>query len=204
MDKTNKITYGFKKLYYATVSEVQGESGVAVEYGTPVLMPGASSINLSALVDKILIPADDDPEYATLYDNKGYEGDVVIYNVPDSFLTDCLGMTIDGDTVVENKDGKPTPFALLFEFSGDVHVKRHVMYRCTASKPAVASQTKGDGTTANQVTMTITATPAKDTGNIKRTCGKAESEVYTKWYTTVPLSGGTAAAASTETEEGNN
>ena len=189
MDK-NKITYGLKNLHYATITETVNDEGITVEYGTPTAMRGAANINLSANVEKTAVAADDDPEYAVLEDNKGYEGDLTIYEAEDSFLTDCLGMTIDGDTVVENKDDKSSPFALLFEFDGDAAKKRHVMYRCTATKPAVASQTKGDGTTVNQATMTISATPAKDTGNIKRSCARKDSEVYSKWFDAVPLSGG--------------
>ena len=184
--KVNKITYGLKNVYYAPITS---EDANGVEYGTPVRLPGAASISLPKNVDKILIAADDDPEYATLVDNKGYDGDLSLYNVPDSYLTDCLGMTIDSDTIVENRDDKPKPFALMFEFDGDALKKRHVLYRCMGIKPDVASQTKGDGTTANQVTLSISATPAKDTGDIKRTCKQGDSEVYTKWFTAVQTSG---------------
>lgn len=187
----NKITYGLKNVYYVPITEESDVTGIKVTYGTPVNMPGAASISLPKNAEKILIAADDDPEYATVYDNKGYEGDYVGYDVPDSFLTDCLGMKIDGDTIVENKDDKPKPFAFLFEFDGDKLKKRHILYRCTATNPDIASQTKGNGVTANQVTLKLSATPAKDTGDIKRTCMQSESEVYTKWFESVPLSGGT-------------
>lgn len=186
MDKTNKVTYGLKNVYYAPITS---EDATKVEYGTPVRLPGAGSISLPKNVDKILIPADDDPEYAIIYDNKGYEGDLVLYDVPDSYLTDCLGMKVEGDTVVENKDDRPKPFALLFEFDGDALKKRHVLYRCIGIKPDVASQTKGGGITANQVSLGISATPAKDTGNIKRTCKQSDSDVYTNWFTTVQTTG---------------
>lgn len=186
MNKTNKITYGLKNVYYAPITKEDAES---VTYTSPVRLPGAASISLPKNVDKILIAADDDPEYATLVDNKGYDGDLTLYDVPDSYLTDCLGMTVDGDTIVENKDDAPKPFALLFEFSGDALKKRHVLYRCMGTKPDVASQTKGDGIQANQVTLSISATPAKDTGDIKRTCRQSENAVYTKWFEEVQTSG---------------
>ncbi len=186
MDKVNKITYGLKNVYYAPITS---EDVDKVEYGTPVRMPGAASISLPKNVEKILIPADDDPEYATVVDNKGYDGDLTLYDVPESYLVDCLGMKVEGDTVVENKDDKPKPFALLFEFDGDALKKRHVLYRCMGTKPDIASQTKGDGTTANQVALSVSATPAKDTGNIKRTCKQSDSTVYTNWFTTVQTSG---------------
>ena len=189
MDKENKINYGLKNVYYAKVTETQTEDGVTVEYGTPVRMPGAASMSMPKNVVKTPIAADDDPEYAIIYDNKGYDGEVVLYNVPDSYLTDCLGMKIDGDTIVENKDDKPSPHALLFEFNGDAKKRRHIFYRCMGTNPDVVSQTKGDGTTANQVTLKMTATPAKDTGDIKRTCKESDSAVYKNWFTEVQTSG---------------
>lgn len=186
MDKVNKVTYGLKNVYYALI---KSEDASKVEYDVPVRMPGAGSISLPKNVDKTSIPADDDPEYAIIYDNKGYEGDLVLYDVPDSYLTDCLGMKIEGDTIVENKDDRPKPFALLFEFDGDALKKRHVLYRCMGIKPDVASQTKGGGINANQVSLGISATPAKDTGDIKRTCRQSDSDVYTNWFTAVQTSG---------------
>ena len=191
MNKTeNKINYGLKNVYYAVVTETATDEGVTVEYGTPVRLPGAASMSMPKTAEKVAVAADDDPEYAIVYDNKGYDGEVVLYNVPDSYLTDCLGMKVEGDTIVENKDDIPTPHALLFEFDGDVAKKRHVFYRCMGTNPDVVSQSKGNGTTANQVTLKMSATPAKDTGNIKRTCKQSDSEVYSKWFTTVQVSGG--------------
>lgn len=183
MDKKNKVTYGLKNVYYAPIT---AEDETKVEYGTPVRMPGAGSISLPKNVEKILIPADDDPEYATIVDNKGYDGDLTLYDVPDSYLEDCLGMTItETGIVIENKDDKPKPFALMFEFNGDALKKRHVLYRCMGTKPDITSQTKGDGTTANNVTLPITATPAKDTGDIKASCNEDDTANYTTWFTMV-------------------
>ncbi|MBE7044781.1 MAG: phage tail protein [Ruminococcaceae bacterium] len=185
MDK-NKITFGLKNVYYAKIT-AEGTDGV--EYGKPVPMPGGASISLPKNVEKIAIAGDDDPEYVVIYDNKGYEGDLVLYDVPDSYLTDCLGMTVDGDTVVENRKDRPSPFALLFEFDGDKKKKRHVLYRCMGEKPDIASQTNGNGVNPNQVTLKLSATPAKNTGDIKRTCLQSENEVYNKWFDAVQVSG---------------
>lgn len=192
MDKNNKITYGLKNVYYATVTETQADDGITVKYATPVRMPGAASLSMPKSSEKTAIAADDDSEYAVVYENKGYEGEVVLYNVPDSYLTDCLGMRVEGDTIVENKEDTPSPHALLFEFDGDVQKRRHIFYRCMATNPDIASQTKGNGINVNQVTLKLTASPAKDTGDIKRTCKQSDSEVYTKWFTAVQTSGGVA------------
>lgn len=197
--KKNKITFGLKNVHYAPVTESVEDTGIKVTYGTPVRMPGAAAISLPRNAEKTVIAADDDPEYAVVYDNKGYDGDLELYDVPDSYLTDCLGMKIDGETIVENIEDRPVPHALLFEFNGDAAKKRHVLYRCMGNNPDIVSQTKGDGTTANRVTLKITATAAKDTGNIKRTCMESDSDVYKKWYESVPLSGGTTTSGDATT-----
>ena len=185
--KKNKITYGFNNVHYAVVTETETENGITVEYASPVRLPGGVSANLSKTITNTAVAADDDPDFATLTDNKGYDGDITLLDVPDSFLTDCLGMKVDGETIVENKDDKPSPFALLFEIKGDALKRRRVFYRCTATNPSVTTQTKGDGTTANNVALTISARPAKDTGDIQRMCSESASSVYTNWYKAVAL-----------------
>ena len=181
MDKVNKITYGLKNVYYALI---ETEDEVDTVYAGPVHMPGGASISFSKNVNKTPIPADDDPEYAEIVDDKGYNGNLVLYDVPDSYLTDCLGMTLENGVIIENKNDKTNPFALLFEFDGDKLQKRHVFYRCVGEKPDVASQTKGDGTTANQVTLNMSATPTKDTGDIKATCPSGAT-AYKTWFEVV-------------------
>ena len=196
----NKVTFGLKNVYYSKITETNGANGVEVEYATPISMPGGASMSMPKNAERVAIAADDDPEYAVFYNNKGYDGNIVLYDVPDSFYTDCLGETSDGNTMVENKDAQPSPFALLFEFSGDKHSTKHVFYRCLATQPDVASETKGESITANQITLNIKATPALDTGNIKRKCSDMESDTYRNWYKSVPVSGGTASGTSS-TEE---
>lgn len=185
MEVKNKITYGFNNVHYAKITEKETASGITVEYADPVRINGSVSANLSKTITKTAVAADDDANYAELIDNKGYDGDIVFLDVPDSFLTDCLGMKKDGETIVENKEDKPSPFALLFEIAGDVLKRRRVLYRCTANNPSIATQTKGDGTTANNVTLTISATAAKDTGDIQRMCSESDETIYTDWYKAV-------------------
>lgn len=191
----NKINYGLKNAYYAPITE---ESTTNVTYGTPIPIPGAVNLSLKKSYDKVNVPADDDPMYATLTDNKGYDGDLEILNVPESFETDCLGQTIDGDTIVEGQEDTVKPFALMFEFAGDKKKRRHVLYRCIAVPYDIEGATKGEKLEAKSIKLTFTASPAKDTGHIKRSTNNDTGSVYNKWFSAVIDS--TADATDTATE----
>lgn len=193
----NKIKYGLKNVHYAAVTE--GADG-SISYGTPKPIPGAVTLSLKANVEKEDIPADDIPDYATVYDNKGYDGELEIQILPDDFKTDILGETLDTNGVlVENKDAEPKNVALLFEFSGDKNKARHIMYNCSVTKPDIESSTKGDKAESKTDKLTFLASPAKDTGNIKAKVYSDNSK-YATWFSSVYLSAGAPDVLVTPTE----
>lgn len=193
----NTIKYGLKNAHYAVVTE--GADG-SITYGTPKPIPGAVTLSLKASVEKENIPADDIPDYATVYDNKGYDGELEVQILPDDFKTDVLGETLDTNGVlVENKDAEPKNIALLFEFSGDKKKARHVMYNCSVTKPDIESSTKGDKAESKTDKLTFSASPAKDTGNIKAKI-YSDNSSYATWFNSVYLSAGTPAVLVSPTE----
>lgn len=178
----NKVFFGIKNVYYAVATD--NGSGT-LTYATPVAIPGARSISLSASGDVSNWYADN-AIYFNTATNNGYEGDLVVANLPDSFRVDVLGETLDTDGFYVESAGHPTvEFALLFQFEGDDEAVRHCMYRCTATRPDVASSTTEDTIEPNEQTLTITAMPRLSDNVVKSRCPESASTAYAAWFTTV-------------------
>lgn len=178
----NKIKYNLKNVHYAVMSDAVEN---LVTYEKPVAIPGSVSISLDAQGDISPFYADGIVYYKSAANN-GYEGDLEVALLPESFRMDILGEELDAKNVlIENANAKQTPFALLFEFDGDEKAIRHVLYNCSATRPSVESNTKEESIEPVTETLTISATPLSD-GNIKAKTGDTTDEVtYSKWYDAV-------------------
>ena len=116
--------------------------------------------------------------------NNGYSGDLEIALIPEWFRTEILQEIKDSNGVlVERSDNTESVyFALLFEFDGDVHAIRHVLYNCTASRPSIESETKEDTIEPGTETLSLTADPRED-GLVKsRTGDDTSAATYNSWY----------------------
>ena len=186
MADSNKIKFGIKNCYYAVATIT---STGAATYSTPVALPGAVSLSLDPQGDTNKFYADN-IVYFTSVANNGYEGDLELAKVPDSFLTDCLGFISDGnDVLVEDAGAVPVHFALMFQFEGDKNAKRTVLYNCVAARPNVEGSTKEESIEPQTETISITATTVynavlnKDV--VKASCTETESTTYNSWLTAV-------------------
>ena len=64
--------------------------------------------------------------YYVINNNMGYDGDLELALIPESFRTDVLREKLDAKGVlIENSDAELALFALLFDFDGDVCHIRH-------------------------------------------------------------------------------
>ena len=178
----NTVEYGLQSVHYAIATI--DPSTQAVTYGTPVAIPGAVNLNMEQSGDSNIFYADN-RAYFTSFSAAGYEGDLEIATVPESFLIDVLGYTKDGDMLVENTNAVNKQFALLFEFSGDSQSTRHVLYLCTASRPAIGSETTGENVEVKTRTLNLTAAARPDNHNIYARAGKDDTR-YESWFTSVP------------------
>ena len=183
-DKNNKVKYNLKNAHYALLTI--GEDG-AVSYAAPVPLPGSVSLSLDANGEPENFYADG-IAYYVINNNMGYDGDLELALIPESFRTDVLREKLDAKGVlIENLDAELALFALLFEFDGDVRHIRHVMYNCSASRPKIESKTNEEKKEVQTETLTVKATPLSD-GKVKAKTGDTtDTTVYADWYKAVYL-----------------
>lgn len=181
--KKNKVKYGLRNVHYALLTEA---ADGAITYVAPVAIPGAVSLSLDPEGESSTFRADD-VAYAVFSSNNGYTGDLEIALLPDSFRTDVLGDFEDTNKIlIENADAPTVPFALLFEFQGDAKATRHVLYNCTAARPKIEGETKGESIEAKTETLSLVASPRTDNGTVKaKTSEETPAATYDNWYKTV-------------------
>ena len=175
----NKVKFNICNVHYALVNVA--EDGT-VTFEKPVAMPGAVSLSLDPNGEPSNFYADG-YAYYTISNNMGYEGDLELAMVPESFRTDVLKESLDSNKVlVENANVETSNFALLFEFDGDVKKIRHVLYNCSAARPTIESQTNEDEIEVQTEKLAITAAPL-GSGLVKAKTGDDTTDsVYTNWY----------------------
>ena len=186
MADTNKIKYGIRNvtLFPATIA-----ADGSATYGTAIPVPGAVSLSLDQQGETNKFYADNIVYYTSVANN-GYEGDFEVAKLPDDVLTDILGYIEDTNGVlVEDTGASVVHFAMAFQFEGDAHARRHILYNCTMNRPSVSGATKEESIEPQTETVTITATTVwnatlqKDI--VKASATEADSATaYAAWFTT--------------------
>ena len=181
-DKKNKVKYNLKNTHYAMLSIAEDGS---VSYGTPTAMPGSVSISLDANGEPENFYADGEAYYV-INNNMGYNGDLELAMIPESFRTDVLKEELDDKGVlIENAQVELAAFALLFEFDGDQRHIRHVLYNCSASRPGIEGKTNEESREVQTEKLTIKAAPLAN-GMVKAKTGDTtDATVYNDWYKAV-------------------
>lgn len=186
MSNTNKVKFGIKNCYYAKATIASNGSAT---YGSPVALPGAVNLSLEPQGENSPFYADNVVYYMSSA-NSGYSGDLELAIIPDSFKKDILGFIEDSNGIlIEDADAEVAHFALTFEFSGDKHNMRHVLYNCTASRPGVGSTTNTETKEPQTESITITATSIYNAtlqkNIVKASASPTESTQYNAWNTTI-------------------
>lgn len=186
MADTNKIKYGIKN---ATIFPATIAADGSATYGTAIPVPGSVSLSLDQQGETNIFWADN-IAYYTGVSNNGYEGDWEVAKLPDAVLTEILGFIDDTNGVlIEDANAPVKHFAFAFQFEGDAHARRHILYNCTMNRPSVASATKEEGIEPQTETVTITATSiynaTLDKDIVKASATQADSATqYAAWFTT--------------------
>ena len=184
----NKVKYGLKGVYYSVATI--DPSTHAATYDTPVAFPGAVSMSLEAQGELTPFRADN-IDYWVGNANNGYQGDLEMALITDSFKKDVLGQVEDANGVlVEKKDVEAIHFALMFQFEGDSKATKHVLYNCTATRPSAAGQTTTETIEPQTETVQITASSIFNTSYDQEIvkCSTNEStdtETYDGWTSAV-------------------
>lgn len=183
--KENKVKYNIKNVHVAKQTETVAEGGTTYNYETPKNIPGAVSISLDAEGEISTFYADGIAYFVTSANN-GYSGDLEMALIPSWFRVDILNETLDDKKVlVENANNNTNPFALLFEFDGDVRAIRRCLYNCTCTRPSIESETKEETVEPGTETLSITNSPRAD-GLVKAQTGPdTDATAYTDWYKSV-------------------
>lgn len=179
----NKITFGLRNVHYAPFTVAAG----VVTYETPLPLPGGIEISLEPRGDMVEFYADD-MLYYSASNNQGYDGTLSLANITEEFLIAALGEVKDAEDMVltESANSVGKPFALMFEFAGDVKAVRHVMYNCTANRPTVASSTKTASAEPNANELTFVASPRDGDYAVKtKTTSTTPTPIYDAWYANV-------------------
>lgn len=182
-NKKNHIVYGIKNVHIWPITG-QDDSGKPT-YGDVFAMPGATAISLDAQGSTDPFYADDTVYYQSST-NTGYSGSVTVADLPEQFHTDILKEKKDATTglLVEQADVEPAEFAMAFEFTGDAKKRRHIFYRCKATRPSIASETKQDTITPNTQELQVSAMPRLDNNQTKASCEEGDA-AYDKFMETV-------------------
>ena len=179
----NKVKYGLNRVHYAKITS-WSEEGVPT-FATPVRLPGAVSLSVDANGEQENFYADDGVYYV-LNNNAGYDGELEIALITTDFATTILGELLDSKGVlVERNDAEFAQFALMFEFTGDKNKIRHVLYCCSASRPANEGETNEESKKVKTEKLKLKAS-ALPNGLVKsKTCENTDQNTYDNWYKSV-------------------
>lgn len=176
----NKVHYDLTNVHVAPLT-MDLEAGT-VTFGTPKRLLGAISMDLSAQGESVKLRADGMDYYVT-ESNNGYAGDLNIAMVPDWFRQEYMGDTLSekDKVLVENAQATAKPFALLYEFLGDVSHRRHCLYNTTAARPNIKGENKDNQKDPDTEALSLTARPLPD-GKVKAsTTADTPASVYENW-----------------------
>ena len=169
----NKVTYGLWNVIVWPITSTS-DDGVPT-YGEKFKVPGAVNLSLKAEGSTDSFYADN-ATYVSTVTNNGYSGDLTIADVPEDFRVKILKEIKDKNGVIfESSEAKPAEFAMACEFEGDINQRRHVFYRCLATRPDISSATIEEKKKYNEAKLSFSAKPRLDTRIVKASAEQSDA-----------------------------
>lgn len=173
-----KVRFNLKNVYYSKISDTG-------TYATPVAIPGAVSLDLSANGDLQVFYADG-VKYYIGQNNNGYSGSLEVAKIPEQMLKDIWGISETSDNVLkETINDKISSFALLYKVETDQGDEDYVFYCCTAKRPPLSGKTNEENKTISTQSIEIECT-GNAAGLVKCSTQQATStSTKAGWFSTV-------------------
>jgi phi13 family phage major tail protein len=150
----NTVAYGLSNVHIAFHND-QATNG----FETPIAIEGAVSLSTDAAGDQTEFYADNKPWF-TQFKNNGYTGTLEMAILDDAVYARMVGNYVDSNgNIVEDANGTPAKFALLFQVEGDAKARRAVMYDVQASRSGENANTTQASISPDTKTLNITAAP---------------------------------------------
>lgn len=177
----NKVRFNLKNVHYAKLT-----LGTTPTWATPVAVPGAVSLDMSAEGDTNNFYADGIVYYKSIANN-GYSGTLEMARIPDQMMQDIWGDTLGSTSKVltESANTNPASFALLYQIDGDADEELYVLYNVSGTRPNVGSQTNEESKEPQTQSTDITAIPLPDGRVMARTTNATPSATKTGWFSSV-------------------
>lgn len=193
MSEQNKVLYGLKNVFYSKVTEAYDDQTgkTTSSYSNPAPWPGAVSIAQDPQGSQTIFRADNSNYFAP---NKfaGFSGAFVCALIPEDVRAWCYGVERDANGVLveTGKSGLDTKYiALMFQFEGDKKAVRHLLYKCSLSRPSITGETTPEGDTPNvqTVSVTVTSMPRADEDELAHNEADplTDGTVYDGWFSAV-------------------
>lgn len=180
----NKVKYGLSNCVIAPLTVAANGT---YSYDTPIQVPGAVNLSLSAEGDSTDFYADN-VKYFNSTANNGYSGDLEIAMIPDEIRTAILNEVVDSNgAFIESADTLPKPFAFGFQINGDKQNRRFWYYNCNLTRPANNGATTEASITPQTDTLTISAMPRLSDNKVRAMIEKTtdNAAVYNSFFTSV-------------------
>lgn len=177
----NKVRFNLKNVHYAVLT-----NAATPAWSTPVAVPGAVSLDLSAEGDVSNFYADGIVYYRSVANN-GYSGSLEMARISDAMLKDIWGDTLGSTSKVltENANVEPKSFALLYQIDGDADEEYYVLYNVGGQRPNIGSQTNEATKEPRTQTVDITAIPLPSGAVMARTTADTPSATKSGWFSSV-------------------